>query len=75
MNQLAEWVASATGLGPETSVNVVNTAAVLLFLWAVRTLALRTVWRRTDDAKTRYSWRKVSGHATAVIGVLVVGRI
>ena len=75
MNQLAEWIASATGLTIATSLNIVNTAAILLFLWAARPLVLRIVWRRTDNARTRYEWRRTSGHIAAALGILLVGRI
>jgi small-conductance mechanosensitive channel len=75
MNQLAVWIASVTGLTTETSLNLANTAAILLVLWAARPLVLRIVWRRTDDARTRYEWRRISGYVAATLGVLLVGRI
>jgi small-conductance mechanosensitive channel len=47
----------------------------VLVLWALHTLALRIVWRRTDDIRTRYGWRKVSGYVAVLVGALVIGRI
>ncbi len=47
----------------------------MLVLWAMRTLVLRIVWRRSDDMKARYQWGKVSGYATVTIGALIMGRI
>ncbi len=75
MNQLAVWIASVSGLTIATSLNLVNTAVILLFLWAARPLVLRLVWRKTDNARTRYEWRRISGYIAATLGVLLVGRI
>lgn len=75
MNQLAQWMSSVTGLTIEMSLNLVNTAAILLVLWAARPLVLRIVWRKTDDARRRYEWRRASGYIAATLGVLLVGRI
>ncbi|MEA3408944.1 MAG: mechanosensitive ion channel family protein, partial [Candidatus Eisenbacteria bacterium] len=75
MNQLSEWVASATGFSPDVSVNLISTVVIVVVLWAARALVLRIVWRRSDDMKARYQWGKVSGYATVTTGALIIGRI
>ena len=75
MNQLADWLSSSTGTNPDVSLNLMSSIVVILLLWAVRALALRIVWRRTDDVRRRYGWRKVSGYISVAVGFLIVGRI
>ncbi|MCK4409648.1 MAG: mechanosensitive ion channel [Candidatus Eisenbacteria sp.] len=75
MNQLAEWLSSGTSMNVDVSLNLVISAAVILFLWAARALLLLIVRRRTDDIRSRYNWRKVSTHVSVLVGLLVVGRI
>jgi len=75
MNQLAEWLSTTTGIGGPYSIKIVYSVAVVLFLWAVRTLLLRVVWRRTDDVKSRYFWRKTTSYIGVIAGILIVGRI
>ena len=73
MDYVADWLCSMTGIDPAVSINVVRSLAVILFLWAVRTAILGIVWRRTDDLRRRYTWRKVTGYISVAIGFLVLG--
>jgi len=75
MEQLTGWMAAALGVEELTAQHIVATAAVVLVLWLVRWLLLRMVWRRTEEPKARYGWRKASGYIAVALGVLVVGRI
>lgn len=75
MNQLAEWLGSSTGLDPELSVKLLSSAVMLIFIWAVRALVLSIAWRRTDDVRSRYTWRKVTGYVSVALGFLIVGRV
>ena len=75
MEQLTSWVVAALGVEELTAQHIVTTAAVVLVLWLVRWLLLRMVWRRTEDPKARYGWRKASGYIAVALGVLIVGRI
>ena len=75
MNQLADWLSSTTGTNPDVSLNLMSSVVVIVSLWVVRALALRIVWRRTDDVRSRYTWRKVSGYVSVAVGFLIVGRI
>jgi small-conductance mechanosensitive channel len=75
MDQLAKWLSSSTGVDPDIALRLVNSAVVILFLWAVRFVVLRIVRGRTDDVRSRYHWRKISTHVSVFIGLLIVGRI
>jgi len=75
MEQLATWVGTALGVDALTAEHIVATAAVVLVLWLVRWLLLRVVWRRTEDPKALYGWRKATGYIAVALGALIVGRI
>lgn len=75
MEQLAAWISVVTRFGLDTSTKLVRTGAVVLLLWAVRWLILSIVWRRSDDAATRYGWRKITGYVAVGIGALAIGRV
>jgi small-conductance mechanosensitive channel len=75
MQALAGWFADVAGLTPETSERFLWTIGVIVLMWALRSLILRIVWLRTDDAKTRYGWGKATGYLSALIAVLVIGRL
>jgi len=73
--ELAERIASLTGLRPEVVTSLIHTAAVVLVLWLIRRLTLAIVNRRSEDVKVRYGWRKATGYLAVLFGVLVIGRI
>ncbi|MBD3366941.1 MAG: mechanosensitive ion channel [Candidatus Eisenbacteria bacterium] len=75
MEALVGWFADVTGMTPENSEKVLWTIAVIVLMWALRSLTLRIVWRRTDDARTRYGWGKVTGYVSALIAVIVIVRL
>ncbi len=47
---------------PRVITNLVVTLLVILVIWLIRRGVLQLVFRRTEDIKTRYSWRKISGY-------------
>jgi small-conductance mechanosensitive channel len=75
MEQVAAWLSGLTHIALTTSRKIVDTAAAVLILWALRALILRIVWGRSDDAATRYGWRKVTGYVAVAIGSLALARV
>ena len=75
MEQLVRWVATAIGIEETTAGHVIASVIVVIALWLVRLLVLRIAWRRTEDPKARYTWRKASGYIAAAAGLLILGRI
>ncbi len=52
--------------------NVIITILVLLGIVGLRHLALLIVWKKTDDVKKLYSWRKISGYVSSVVAILTI---
>jgi len=75
MTNVVEWLERTFGLDPVTQSRVLGSVLAILLLWALRRLALAVVWRRIDDVKIRYRWRKSITYVLVPTGILIVGRI
>jgi small-conductance mechanosensitive channel len=75
MSSLLEALGQMVSSPSTFYVNVFTTLAVLFLFWGLRFLALRTLYRRVEDTKTLYQWRKTITYATALLAFLVIGRI
>lgn len=75
MDELSTSIEAATGLGPELQLRIFESALILVLLVLARALVTGIVWRRTEDPRIRYRWRKVATYTAAVLGVLLIGRI
>lgn len=71
--QVGEAVESLLGLGPQVQGKLLLSLLVLLVVWAIHRIFLRTVDRKLKDPRTRYQWSKSSGYAAFFVAVLVVG--
>jgi len=70
-----EWLNKATGIPVGLYNQLFTSLAGITFLWFLRWLILKLVWRQTENLQVRYKWRKISGYAAFVLSVLLVGRI
>jgi len=75
MNRLLEQLSELIALDAETTSKIVVTLLVLLSLGALRFLALRVVYRKTEDVRVRYNWRKSVTYACVILGFLILGRV
>jgi len=70
-----EWLSNATGIPVGLCTLLFTSLAGIAFVWFLRWLILKLVWRQTEDLRVRYLWRKFSGYAASVLAVLLVGRV
>lgn len=75
MNQLGIEIGRALGVDAGIVTQSLWTIVVVLVLWLVRTVVLRIAWRNLEEPRLRYAWRKAVTYVTALIGILVIGRI
>lgn len=75
MESLLDWLRQVTQSPTELQANLFSTTATVLVFWAVRFLALRMLYRRVEDTKSLYQWRKSITYTTVLLAFLVVGRI
>lgn len=56
--------------------NLLFTFLIIIFLWLLRWLAIRFIYRRyADNARLFYNWRKTIEYVSVVLGILLVGRL
>jgi len=75
MSSLFEWFQQALRSTTPFQGQLISTAAILAIFLALRWAVLRALYRRFDDARLLYQWRKTVTYVTALLTFLVVGRI
>ncbi len=71
---LQNLVTAILGLSPDVQLKLAGSLAGLIVLVILRSVALRLVNRRIEDAKALYIWRKSITYATFALAVLVLAR-
>ena len=75
MRILTEWLQKATGIPSELYGKLFTSLACIIVFWFFRWLILMGVWRRTENSRMRYEWRKISNYLTFILSILLIGRI
>ena len=75
MKNLMEWIQKALGLSPEVQIKIFVSLVISLVLWVLYSIIAKIVWRRTENVRIRYSWRKTSGYVVIILGVFLIGRL
>jgi small-conductance mechanosensitive channel len=75
MKNLMAWIQETIGFSPEVQTKIFASLMITLVLWILYSLIIKIVWRRTENVRTRYSWRKTSGYIVIVLGVFLIGRL
>ncbi len=69
------WLSKATGISVGLYSLLLAYVTGITFIWSLRWLILKLVWRQTENLQVRYKWQKISGYAAFVLTVLLVGRV
>lgn len=75
MDILLSWISDLSGVSPAHQGRIFSTIVIIFFLWLLRLISFRIVWKNTDDAQIRYRWRKWLTYITVFLGFLLIGRI
>lgn len=75
MNRIASLVEEFAGITAETQYKLIISVIILLFLSAIRLLILRTVWRNTENVKTRYFWKHIFSYIMPVAALMMIGMV
>ncbi|MBT3376672.1 MAG: mechanosensitive ion channel family protein [Lentisphaerae bacterium] len=68
MYGITPWLQASWQPQPERVFQLIATGVLCLGLWCVYRLLCHLIWRRTDDVKQRYRWRKSVVYAMWTIG-------
>ena len=66
------WLSKATGISVGLYNLLFSSLGCIAFLWSLRWLILKLVWRQTENLQVRYKWQKISGYAAFVLTVLLL---
>lgn len=75
MQDLINWLGNVTGLGSTSVIKLMITAAIIVALSLLRWAFIAIVYRRTDEPRSRYRWRKIGTYSLTAVGVVLVGRV
>ena len=72
MNQLLNSIEVSTGIPPGLIAKGATTVVLLVLAFLIRIIALKIVWKRTDDAKVRFVARKTASYTVTVVVAIVL---
>ncbi len=75
MKNLGLIIQNYTGISLENQEKIVISVAILTFLYALRYLLLRIVWKNTEDVKTRYLGKRVISYIIPVTALILIGTL
>ena len=75
MKPITEWLQKATSIPSELYGRLITTLICILVLWLFRWLILKRVWKRTENSRTRYQWRKISNYVAFTFAFTLIGRV
>ncbi len=75
MGKIERFIHDWAGLNPNIQGRIFSSLLIIVILWALRWVVLQFVWRRTDDAQTRYRWQKTTAYGSVIFGLLLVIRV
>jgi len=75
MNQLFEIIETASGSSPAMQIKILNSIVIIFVLWLFRLVLGRLVYRKSEDIKSRYVWRKTLTYITFLIGFIMIGSV
>lgn len=75
MENIYTWLEGVTALSPLMVSKLLKSLIVILGFIIINRITSRIVFKRTEDAYSRYRWRKTQDYITFVIGLFIIGSI
>jgi small-conductance mechanosensitive channel len=75
MENIHDYLAETTGLSPDILGKIILSLGIILFLYLLKLVVLRIVWRQTKNVKTRYQWKRTISFILPFIGLILVGSV
>lgn len=61
------------GLSPQVLEKIFTSISIFLVLWIIRFIIIQILWRKSDNVRTRYQWRRNTTYALVFIMFFVLG--
>ena len=75
MEELIAWLVNLSGMNPLLVERLLKSFLIVFFLWLIRTITIRIVWRQTENPQSRYRWQKSSVYIVVIFGIILIGRV
>jgi len=75
MNDLREILETSIGISSENLNKIIVSVLVIIFLWLIRILIQRLVWKQTQNPKIRYNWKRSLSLIVPFVGIFLIGTI
>ncbi len=75
MKSLSENIQNLIGIHPDAQLKFVFTISIILALWIIRFVILKIIWRKTDNIKSRYLWKRGLSYTFSFLGIFLVGAV
>jgi small-conductance mechanosensitive channel len=70
-----ELIKDEIGISVENQIKILVSLAILAVLWLIRYLVLKLVWRQTEDARTRYLWKRGISIFTTLTSIILISSV
>jgi small-conductance mechanosensitive channel len=75
IDHLTEWIHRSIGLSPEIQSMVLISIVTIFIVLVLRQLILRIVFKKFEDVRVRYRWRKGSAYIASAFVFLILARV
>ncbi len=73
MRSLFDTIQKFTGVCPQIQIKILVSVLIIIVLWALRAVGLHITWKKTDDPRSRYLWKKTLSYAISTLGIFLIG--
>ncbi len=75
MDNIVKWFEVTWNLSAEMQGKIVATLLSIFLLWLLRKILLKIIFKRIQDVRLQYRWRKTSVYVIFTIAFLIIGRV
>lgn len=75
LNSLIDLIERNLHVAPSTQLRILYSILLVILLYLLRILVIRIVYKKTEDIKIRYHWRKLTSYLVFFIGLVVLFKI
>ncbi len=72
MKNIFEFMSETTGLSTDTLIKIILSISILIVLYLLQLATLHFIWRRTNNIKVRYQWKRTLSFIYPFLGLLLI---
>lgn len=75
MNKIIEIIESATGITSRYQVKIFLSILIILLLLVLRLILVKIIWKKTENVKTRYYWKKLLTYILVIFALILLFQV